>query len=75
MNTQRWEVLTLVGNFYENTWSEDGEPLTFDTYAEAESELTDHLEACEEAHHFGHLAEVPTRDQFAIAPYVERATA
>jgi hypothetical protein len=75
MNAQRWEVLTLVGNFYENTWSEDGEPLTFATYAEAEAELTDHLEACEEAYQFGHLAEVPTRDQFAIAPYVERATA
>ena len=51
MNAQRWEVLTLVGNYYENVWSEDGEPLTFDTYAEAEAELSDHLEACEEAHH------------------------
>jgi hypothetical protein len=75
MSAQRWEVLTLVGNYWENVWELDEHPETFASYEEASVALEEHLRDCRYAVDMGHLEDMPTRDQFAIAPYVERATA
>jgi hypothetical protein len=48
--TQRYEVQTQFANgTWENTWSEDGVPLTFESPAEAESAIFDHLNDCKAA--------------------------
>jgi hypothetical protein len=48
--TQRYEVQTQFANdTWENTWSEDDEPLTFESPAEAESAIFDHLNDCKAA--------------------------
>ncbi len=70
MTAQRWAVLTLTGNHWENVWSLDGEPETFDSYADADAALAEHLRECQWAVAAGHLDYMPTRDAFRIAPYV-----
>ena len=75
MSAQRWEMLTLVGNHGENVWELDEMPETFASYEEADAALAEHLRDCRYAVDMGHLEDMPTRDQFAIAQYVERATA
>ena len=67
---QRWEVLTLTGNYWENVWSIDDEPLTFASYAQAEEEIYEHIRDCELAVDEGDMIDAPSRDAFRIAPYV-----
>ena len=71
MTAQRWEVLTLVGNHYENVWELDEKPETFASHYEADAALVEHLRDCQWAVDAGHLEDMPTRDQFQIAPFVE----
>lgn len=73
MSAQRWEVLALIGNHWENVWQQDGEPLLFDTPDEAALEIVEHLRDCAEAFNCGDLLEAPTADSFRIAPHVGRA--
>jgi hypothetical protein len=73
MNNQRWVVLTLCGNHYENVWESDGELETFESYQEADAALTEHIRDCQWAVDAGHLNDAPTRDQFTIAPHVGSA--
>ena len=70
MSAQRWEVLTLVGNYWENVWSIDDEPWTFASYTQAEEEIYEHIRDCEFAARSGDMPDAPTRDAFRIAPYV-----
>jgi hypothetical protein len=70
MNAQRYEILTLSGTYYENVWQSDGEPETFDSVADAEAALAEHLRDCWLEVAAGHLSDAPTREQFVIAPYV-----
>lgn len=70
MSAQRWEVLTLIGNHWENVWSLDEEPETFASYEDASIALEEHLLECRGAVKAGHLEDMPTRDTFRIAPYV-----
>lgn len=71
MTAQRWEVLTLCGTHYENVWESDGKPETFGTHYEADAALAEHLRDCQWAVDAGDLDDMPTRDDFLIAPYVE----
>ena len=71
MTAQRWEVLTLCGTHYENVWTIDDEPQTFESHYEADAALTEHLRDCQFAVEAGDMEDVPTRDEFQIAPYVE----
>lgn len=68
---QQWAVLTLIGNYWENVWSLDGEPETFDSYGDADAALAEHLRDCQWAVDAGHLDDMPTRDAFRIAPCVD----
>jgi len=70
MSTQRWAVLTLTGNNWENMWSVDDMPWTFASYAQAEEEIYEHIRDCELAIQAGDMTDAPTRDAFRIAPYV-----
>jgi hypothetical protein len=67
---QRWEVLTFIGNRWENVWSFDEEPETFASYQDALIAIEEHLWECEGAVRAGHLDDMPTRDSFRIAPCV-----
>ena len=71
MTAQQWEVLTLTGNYWENVWSIDEQPEIFDSYGDADAALTEHLRECQWAVNAGHLDDMPTRDAFRIAPYVD----
>lgn len=71
MSAQQWVVLTLTGNYWENVWSQDGEPETFDSYGDADAALAEHLRDCRYAVDAGHLDNMPTRDSFRIAPCVD----
>ena len=71
MTAQRWEVLTLVGNYWENVWSIDEQPEIFDSYGDADAALTEHLRECQLAVDEGDMIDAPTRDAFRIAPYVD----
>jgi hypothetical protein len=62
----RFAVETLIGDEWTNEWRVDHEPLTFATRAEAEAELEEHLEACQNAYDAGHLGSLPSRDEFRI---------
>jgi hypothetical protein len=67
---QRWEVLTLTGNYWENVWSIDEQPEIFDSYGDADAALAEHLRECQLAVDEGDMPDAPTRDAFRIAPYV-----
>jgi hypothetical protein len=71
MSAQRWEVLTFVSHYWENVWSLDGKPETFDSYGDADAALAEHLRECQWAVAAGHLDYMPTRDAFRIAPCVD----
>ena len=62
----RYIVETRVGNTWENVWSEDQEPMTFDTEADAEAEIEDALECMESAYRRGDMSSPMTRDEFRI---------
>ena len=64
---QRWEVLTLTGNYWENVWSIDEQPEIFESAAEADAALAEHLRDCQWAVNAGHLDDMPARDAFRIA--------
>ena len=70
MSAQRWEVLTLIGNRWENIWHNGDDPLTFDSYEDAEAEILDHIDDCRLAVQSGDMVDAPTRANFCIAPYV-----
>ena len=70
MSAQRWEVLTLIGNHWENVWELDEQPETFESYGDADAALAEHLRDCQWAVNAGHLDEMPSRDSFRIAPHV-----
>lgn len=70
MNAQRWEVLTLIGNHWENVWSLDEEPETFASYEDASIALEEHLLECRGAVKAEHLEDMPPRDAFRIVPCV-----
>ena len=68
---QRWEVLTLIGNHWENVWSIDDEPETFESHAEAIAALDEYLRDCSQAFLDGDMSDMPLeRDAFRIAPHV-----
>jgi hypothetical protein len=71
MTAQQWEVLTLVGHYWDNVWSVDDEPELFESAAEADAALTEHLRECQLAVDEGDMIDAPTRDAFRIAPYVK----
>lgn len=71
MTSQRYTVLTLCGNDYENVWENDGEPEIFDSYEEAEIAILEHISICTSEALCGNLADAPTRDQFIIQSSVE----
>ena len=71
MSAQQWVVLTLIGNYWDNVWSQDGEPETFDSYGDADAALAEHLRVYQYAVDAGHLDDMPTRDAFRIAPCVD----
>jgi hypothetical protein len=73
MSAQRWEVLTLVGNDWDNVWSLDGEPEIFESAAEADAALAEHLRDCQWAVDEGDMSDAPTRAAFRIAPHVTAA--
>lgn len=75
MDSQRYVVLTLIGHHYENVWELDGEPEVFESAGEAEAALAEHLRECQWAVDAGHLDDMPTRDQFHVAPYVGEVAA
>jgi hypothetical protein len=58
------ETLEIFG--YINNWTEDGEPLLFDTHAQAEQALRDHLADCAEAVEDGLMSDAPTLADFRI---------
>ena len=67
---QRWVVLTREGNYWENVWTIDDEPETFDSYGDADAALAEHLRECQWAVDEGDMSDAPSRDAFRIAPYV-----
>ena len=75
MSAQRWEVLTLVGNDWDNVWSIDEQPEIFDSYGDADAALTEHLRECQWAVDEGNMSDAPTRDAFRIAPHVAAVAA
>ena len=70
MSAQQWEVLTLIGDDWDNVWSIDDEPEIFESAAEADAALAEHLRDCQLAVDEGDMSDAPTRDEFRIAPYV-----
>jgi len=69
VSAQRWVVLTREGNYWENVWTVDDEPEIFDSYADAEAELAEHLRECRWAVDEGDMTDAPTRDAFRISPH------
>jgi hypothetical protein len=67
---QRWEVLTFVSHHWENVWSIDDEPELFESAAEADAALAEHLRECQWAVDEGDMSDAPSRDAFRIVPYV-----
>ena len=57
---------TRMGDVWEAVWSEDGEPLTFDSEEEAEVEIAETLEDLQEAYELGDMSSPMTRDEFRI---------
>jgi hypothetical protein len=62
----RYVVETRMGNVWEAVWSEDQEPMTFDSAAEAEAEIEDTLDTLQEAYELGDMSSPMTRDEFRI---------
>jgi hypothetical protein len=61
-----FEVQTLVGRDWENTWTEDETPVTFQTRKEAETALAEFLADMAEAVASGNMPEVTPCDQYRI---------
>lgn len=49
LENPRCVVETKVGNDWENVWTEDDEPLTFDTPAAARTAIDEHIATCKSA--------------------------
>jgi hypothetical protein len=65
----RYQVETYFwGDEWENTWSEDGQPLTFATYVEAVEALIDHLAAHVRAHRAENTGQPLGLDEYRIVP-------
>jgi hypothetical protein len=62
----RYVVETRMGNVWEDVWSEDGEPMTFDSEEAAEAEIEDTLDTLQEAYELGDMSSPMTRDEFRI---------
>lgn len=63
----RYEVQMDIGQEWENVWSEDGEPLTFDTDWKAQKALDDHLKDGQAAFERGDLSDAPMASEFRVA--------
>lgn len=61
-----FEVHTLIGDKWENTWNVEGIPVEFETYQEAVAAIEEHLSDTISAAEEGHLAEPYQRDQFHV---------
>jgi hypothetical protein len=59
-------VETRMGDVWEAVWSEDQEPMTFDSEEEAEVEIAETLEDLQEAYELGDMSSPMTRDEFRI---------
>lgn len=65
----RYEVQTLFIDQWENCWKdEDGNNITFASEAQAQADIDDHIEICEEAFQKGYIQDVPSRDELRIMP-------
>lgn len=62
----RYVVETRMGNTWEAVWSEDQEPMVFDSEEEAEVEIAETLEDLQEAYEQGDMSSPMTRDEFRI---------
>jgi hypothetical protein len=62
----RYVVETRMGDVWEAVWSEDQEPMTFDSEEEAEVEIAETLEDLQEAYELGDMSSPMTRDEFRI---------
>jgi hypothetical protein len=71
----RYVVETRMGNTWENVWSEDQEPMIFDSEAEAEAEIEDTLDTLQEAYERGDVSSPMVRDEFRIVPFEDRFAA
>jgi hypothetical protein len=71
----RYVVETRMGNVWEAVWSEDQEPMIFDSEEEAEVEIAETLEDLQEAYELGDMSSPMTRDEFRIVPFEDRFAA
>ena len=62
----RYIVETRIGFAWENIWSEDDAPTTFDSEEEAEAEIEEVLEMMESAWRRGDMSSPMHRDEFRI---------
>jgi hypothetical protein len=62
----RYVVETRMGSVWEAVWSEDQEPMIFDSEEEAEVEIAETLEDLQEAYELGDMSSPMTRDEFRI---------
>lgn len=66
MSAPRWEVLTRIGNHWENVWEIDEQPEFFGSYDDAWTALNEHLAECEGAVRAGHLCSAPDVSEFRV---------
>lgn len=65
----RYKVeMDFCGSWGDAEWQDDGKPARFNSIAEAEQEIKDHIEECEAAVAEGNMTDAPSRDEFRIVP-------
>jgi hypothetical protein len=66
-NRPRFEVRQLVGDTWENTWSDgDNQPATFATPGEAEKAVREHVRECRAAVRAGRMQDAPHVTDFRV---------
>jgi hypothetical protein len=60
-------VETRIGFAWENVWSEDGVPMSFDSADEAQAEIEDTLDSIADACQRGDMSCEMSRDDFRIS--------
>jgi hypothetical protein len=64
--TPRYEVLTLIGNDWENCWSDENGPETFPSREAAWAAVREFIKDCEESVARGDMSDAPTIDEFLV---------
>jgi hypothetical protein len=62
----RFVVEMLIGDYWENCWTEEGKPETFRSYDAAEQAIKDHITDCINAVEGGEMDDSPDPTDFRI---------